>query len=107
VRDMVPARKGCESRKSGWGCFYGNQVPFSPKEDLVQGKVEHAPRLPKGINTPPWALKEGGGINPSIYQRAAETKEKHRGEADGCRESSSCLRDGLGHALAAMVGPAW
>jgi hypothetical protein len=26
--------------------LYGNQVPFSPKEDLVQGKVEHAPRLP-------------------------------------------------------------
>jgi hypothetical protein len=23
------------------------------------GKVEHAPRLPKGINTTPWAPKEG------------------------------------------------
>jgi hypothetical protein len=31
----------------------GNQVPFSPKEDLVEGKVEHAPRLPKGINITP------------------------------------------------------
>jgi hypothetical protein len=45
--------------------------------------------------------------HPSIHQRVAETKEKHREEADGRRESSSCLRDGLGHALAAMVGPAW
>jgi hypothetical protein len=34
-------------------------------------------------------------------------KEKHREEADGHRESSSCLGDGLGHALAAMVGPVW
>jgi hypothetical protein len=56
---MVPAKKSCESGKSGRGRFYGNQVPFSPKEDLVQGKVEHAPRLPKGINTTSWALKEG------------------------------------------------
>jgi hypothetical protein len=31
-------------------------------------------------------------------------KEKHREEADGRRKSSSCLGDGLGHALAAMVG---
>jgi hypothetical protein len=34
-------------------------------------------------------------------------KEKHREEADGRRKSSSCLGDGLGHALATMVGPAW
>jgi hypothetical protein len=45
--------------------------------------------------------------HPSIHQRTAETKEKHREEADGRRESSSCLGDGLGHALAAMVGSAW
>jgi hypothetical protein len=45
--------------------------------------------------------------HPSIHQRAVETKEKHREEADGCRESSSCLGDGLGHALATMVGPVW
>jgi hypothetical protein len=45
--------------------------------------------------------------HPSIHQRAAKTKEKHREEADGRRKSSSCLGDGLGHALAAMVGPAW
>jgi hypothetical protein len=34
-------------------------------------------------------------------------KEKHREEADGRRKSSSCLRDGLVQALAAMVGSAW
>jgi hypothetical protein len=50
VGDMVPTRKGYESGKFGRGWVYGNQVGFSPKEDLVQGKVEHAPRLPKGIN---------------------------------------------------------
>jgi hypothetical protein len=36
--------------------------------------------------------------HPSIHQRAAETKEKHREEADGRRKSSRCLGDGLGHA---------
>jgi hypothetical protein len=35
------------------------------------------------------------------------TKEKHREEVDGRRKSSSFLGDGLGHALAAMVGLAW
>jgi hypothetical protein len=45
--------------------------------------------------------------HPSIHQRAAEMKEKHREEDDSRRESSSCLGDGLGHALATMVGPAW
>jgi hypothetical protein len=50
---------------------------------------------------------QGGVIDPSNHQRAANTKEKHREEVDGRRKSSSCLGDGLGHALAAMVGPAW
>jgi hypothetical protein len=45
--------------------------------------------------------------HPSIHQRATETKEKHQEEADGHRESSSFLGDGLGHALATMVGLAW
>jgi hypothetical protein len=45
--------------------------------------------------------------HPSIHQRVTDTMEKHREEADGCRKSSSCLGDGLGHALAAMVGPVW
>jgi hypothetical protein len=65
-------------------------------------------------SAPPFALgarlfiastSAGRHIHPFI--RVAETKEKHREEADGRRESSSCLGDGLGHALAAMVGPAW
>jgi hypothetical protein len=45
--------------------------------------------------------------HPSIHQRAADMKEKHREEADDRRKSSSCLGDGLGHALAAMVSTAW
>jgi hypothetical protein len=48
---MALERKDCESGKSGW--FYGNQVYFSPKEDLVQGKVEHAQRHPTDINRTP------------------------------------------------------
>jgi hypothetical protein len=36
----------------------------------VQGKVEHAPRHPKGINTTPWAPKEGDrSIHPSTRTR--------------------------------------
>jgi hypothetical protein len=35
----------------------------------VQGKVEHAPKLPKGINTSPWVPKEGIGIDPFITTR--------------------------------------
>jgi hypothetical protein len=45
--------------------------------------------------------------HPSIHQRVPETKEKHQEEADDRCQSSSCLGDGLGHALATMVGPAW
>jgi hypothetical protein len=45
--------------------------------------------------------------HPSNHQRAADTKKKHREEADSRCKSSSCLGDGLGHALAAMVGPEW
>jgi hypothetical protein len=30
--------------------FMETKFLFSPKEDLVEGKVEHTPRLPKGIN---------------------------------------------------------
>jgi hypothetical protein len=94
--DMMPARKGCESRKSGRGWFYGNQVPFSPKEDLVQGKVEHAPRLPKGINTPLGA--QGGVIHPSTGTR------RNLGESDDDRrESSKSSRRWPRPTLAAMA----
>jgi hypothetical protein len=74
------------------------------------------PSLIRARFAPPFALgaclfiasaSAGRHIHPSIHQRDAETKEKHREEADGRRESSSCIGDGLGHALAAMVGPAW
>jgi hypothetical protein len=51
VGDMALAWKDCELGKSGW--FYGNQACFSPKEDLVQGKVEQAQRHLKDINTTP------------------------------------------------------
>jgi hypothetical protein len=68
VGDMALARQGYKTGKSGRGWFYGHQVPFSPEEDPVQGKVQHAPRLPKGINTTPWAPKEGWSIHPFIRE---------------------------------------
>jgi hypothetical protein len=64
------------------------------------------PKDPQGHKYNPLGT-QGGVIDPSNHQRAADTKEKHREEADGRRKSSSCLGDGLGHALATMVGPAW
>jgi hypothetical protein len=57
------------------------------------GYKYNSPRRPKRV------------IHSSIHQRAADTKEKHREEADIRHKSSSCLGDGLGHALAIMVWP--
>jgi hypothetical protein len=71
-------RKGCESGKSGRGWFYGNQVAFSPKEDLTEGKVENAPRLPKGINTTSWVPKEGWSIHPIIRELTTRRKSTGR-----------------------------
>jgi hypothetical protein len=105
--DMASARQGYKTRKSGRVWFYGNQVCLAPKQYFMEGKGELAPRLLKGINTTPRAPKDGWLIHPFIHQRVADTKEKHREEADGRRKSSSCLGDGLGHALAATVSPAW
>jgi hypothetical protein len=64
------------------------------------------PKAPQGHKYKPLGT-QGGMIDLSIHHRAADTKEKHREEADGRRKFSSCLGDGLGHALAAMVGPVW
>jgi hypothetical protein len=82
---------------------------WKPCSLLPQGRsrtrqVESRPKAPQGHKYNPLGA-QGGVIDPSIHQRAADTKEKHREEADGCRKSSSYLGDGLGHALAAMVGP--
>jgi hypothetical protein len=43
--------------------------------------------------------------HPFIRDRRIEGHTQQ--EADDRCESLSCLGDGLGHALAAMVGPAW
>jgi hypothetical protein len=69
------------------------------------GPDSHLPLCPRCLSIYCLCLRRPP--HPSIHQRAAETKEKHWEEADGRRKSSSCLGDGLGHALAAMVGPAW
>jgi hypothetical protein len=85
--------------------FMESKFPFLPRKISCKARWSTHQGSQGHKYTPLGA--QGGVINPSIHQRAAETKEKHREEAVGCRESSNCLRDGLGHALAAMVGPAW
>jgi hypothetical protein len=46
---------------------------------------------------------QGGVINPSIHQRAADTKEKHLEEAAGRRKSSKSSRRWPRPTLAAMA----
>jgi hypothetical protein len=84
---------------------------WKPSSLLSQGRsrarqVGARPKALQGHKYNPLGA-QGGVIDPSNHQRATDTKEKHREEADGRRKSSSCLGDGLGHALAAMAGPAW
>jgi hypothetical protein len=92
-------KEGCESEKSGRDYVYGNQVCFSPKEDLVQDKVEHTPRLLKSINTTPQHSRVAIH-SPECRQIEGDTSN----ETDSCRKSLSCLVDGLDHAPATMVG---
>jgi hypothetical protein len=84
---------------------------MEPSSLLSQGRPRvrqggARPKAPQGHKYTPLGA-QGEVIYPSIHQRAAETKEKHWEEADGRRKSSSSLGDGLGHALAIMIGPAW
>jgi hypothetical protein len=84
---------------------------WKPSSLLPQGRsrasqVGARSKAPQGHKYNPLGA-QGGVIHPSIHQRAADTKEKHREEAHGRCKSSTCLGDGLGHALAAMVGPVW
>jgi hypothetical protein len=65
----------------------------------------HAPFCPRCLSIYFLCLRRPP--HPFIHQRVADTKEKHWEEVDGRRKASSCVGDGLGHALAAMVGPAW
>jgi hypothetical protein len=86
-------------------------ILWKPSSVLSQGRSRARkggarPKAPQGYKYNPLGA-QGGVIDPTIHHRAADTKEKHREEADDRRKSSSCLGDGLGHALAVMVGPAW
>jgi hypothetical protein len=88
------------------------------KDDFMETKF---PSLPRKISFKArWSTPQGSQrayIQPlgrprrgdrSIHSsESRRTKEKHRGEADDHRKSSSYIGDGLAHALAAMVGPAW
>jgi hypothetical protein len=66
----------------------------------VQGKVEHAPRLPKGVNTTPWVPKEGGR-NLSIYHNSVKSKQTPERDDDH-GESSKLSRRWPRHTLATM-----
>jgi hypothetical protein len=85
--------------------FMETKFPSLPRKISCKARWS-TPKVPQGHKYNPLGA-QGGVINPSLHQRAADTKEKHREEADDRRKSSSCLGDGLGHAVAAMVGPAW
>jgi hypothetical protein len=65
------------------------KISYKAKWSTTQGSQGHKYNI---LGT------QEGVIGPSIDQRAVETKEKHREEADGRRKSSSCQGDGLGHA---------
>jgi hypothetical protein len=86
-------------------------ILWKPSSLLSQGRSRARqggarPKAPQRHKHNPLGA-QGGVIDPSIHQRATDTKEKYREKANGRHKSSSCLRDGLGHSLAAMVGPAW
>jgi hypothetical protein len=86
-------------------------ILWKPSSLLSQGRSRArqggaCPKAPQGHKYNPLGA-QGGVIDPSIHQRAADTKEKHWQKANDRRKSSSCLGDGLGHALAAMVGSVW
>jgi hypothetical protein len=56
----------------------------------MQGKVEHAPRLPKGINTTPWAPKEGWSIHPFIREPPKQSRSTGR-QTTAVASTRSCL----------------
>jgi hypothetical protein len=95
----IGERDGAEPGRNGPGPVCPGQ-PAQPVLSSVR-----APLCPRCLSSYCLCLRRPP--HPSIHQRAADTKDKHREEADGRRKSSSCLGDGFGHALAAMVGPAW
>jgi hypothetical protein len=71
----------------------------------MQGKVEHVPRLPKGINTTSYALQDGYPFR-SIHHKLAKLRSKHQRETTTAVSLRSCLGDGLGHR--SLHGhPAW
>jgi hypothetical protein len=86
-------------------------ILWKPSLLLSQGRSRarqggERPKAPQGHKYNPLCT-QGGVVDPSIHQRVADTKETHQEEAGSRHKFSSCLGDGLGHALAAMVGPVW
>jgi hypothetical protein len=64
-------------------------ILWKPSSLLSQGRSRARqggarPKAPQGHKYTPLGA-QGGVINPSIHQKAAEMKEKHREEADGRR----------------------
>jgi hypothetical protein len=57
----MSARKGCEQENLGEADFMETKFASLSRRSsaTVQGKVGHAPRLPKGINITSWAPNRG------------------------------------------------
>jgi hypothetical protein len=97
----IGERDGAEPGRNGPGLVGPGRSPWP-----VSGPV-WAPLCPRCSSIYCLLLCLRRPPYPSIHQRVTDTKEKHREEADDHRKSLSCLGDGLGHALASMVGPTW
>jgi hypothetical protein len=72
------------------------KTKFSSLPKKISYKARwRTPKAPQGNEYNPLGA-QGGVIDPSSHQRAADIKEKHREEVYGRRESSCFLEDGLG-----------
>jgi hypothetical protein len=90
VGDMVPARKGCESEKSGRGWFYGNQVCFSRGSRARKGGA--CPKAPQGHKYIP--LGAPGWLPIDIHSSESRRRSAQGGGCRGLAAAPPELEDG-------------
>jgi hypothetical protein len=93
--DICAGKEGLQIRKIWTSLSFWKPSPLLSKEDLMQGEVEHAPRLPQGYKYKPQSPQEGEPLR-SIHQRAAK-KEIHRRKPTAAASLRGYLGDGLCH----------